>query len=115
MEQHAFQHSSTPAAATNARATPIEGLRMKGQLSRPPVVTPWGKCDTRLQGLVPETVALDFRKAATLAGASESELLRNLVLRHLYGDKVVEASLIEQYRSMVGIEPAETVEGQAAR
>lgn len=78
---------------------------MKGQLSRPATVTPWGKCDTRLQGLVPESVALDFRKAATLAGASESELLRNLVLRHLYGDRAVEECLIEQYRSMVGINP----------
>lgn len=74
------------------------------QLSRPSTVTPWGKCDTRVQGMVPESVALDLRKAAAVAGASESELVRNLVLRYLYGDEAVEASLVQQYRAMVGIE-----------
>lgn len=72
------------------------------QLSRPASVTPWGKCDARVQTLIPETAAADLRKKAAEAGVSESELVRNLVLRHLYGDEAVEASLIAQYRSMVG-------------
>lgn len=79
-------------------------MRPADQLSRPASVTPWGKCDTRVQALVPETAAADLRKRAAEAGVSESELVRNLVLRHLYGDEVVEASLIAQYRSMVGKE-----------
>jgi len=72
------------------------------QLSRPASVTPWGKCDTRVQTLIPEVAAADLRCKAAAAGVSESELVRNLVLRHLYGDEAVEASLIAQYRSMVG-------------
>lgn len=73
-----------------------------GQESRPAAVTPWGKCTERLQALVPETAACDFRKRAAEANVTESELLRNVVLRFLYGDEAVEASLIAQYRSMVG-------------
>lgn len=72
------------------------------QLSRPPMVTPWGKCTERVQTLLPDVAAHELRKRAAEAGASESELTRTLLLRFLYGDDMVEASLISHYRSMVG-------------
>ena len=75
---------------------------MQGRLSRPPMVTPWGKSDTRLQTLVPETAAMDFHRLCAELHVTDSELLRTLVLRRLYGDAAVESLRIEQYRAMVG-------------
>ena len=75
---------------------------MPSQLSRPPMVTPWGKCDTRVQTMMPEAAALDLRKRAAEAGVTESEWSRAQLLTALYGRDMVKASLIQQFESMVG-------------
>lgn len=82
---------------------------MSEQLSRPPMVTPWGKCDTRVQTMMPESAALDLRKRAAEAGVTESEWSRVQLLTALYGRDMVKASLIHQFESMVGTGP-ETAE-----
>lgn len=75
---------------------------MSEQLSRPPMVTPWGKCDTRVQTMMPESAALDLRKRAAEACVTESEWSRVQLLTALYGRDMVKASLIHQFESMVG-------------
>lgn len=74
---------------------------MPGRLSRPAVTGPLGKNDTRIQTMVPEVAALDFRRLCAELHVTDSELLRTLVLQRLYGDDAVEASRIAQYRAMV--------------
>lgn len=72
------------------------------QLSRPATATPWGKCDTRVQAMLPEVAALEIRRRAAASGVSESEWLRTQLLTVVYGKDMVRASLIQQFESMVG-------------
>lgn len=70
--------------------------------SRPPTSSPLGKCDVRLETLVPEQAAEDAIVAARLSGyRSKSEWLRDLILNELYG----RLRMLPQARG--GGEPAE--------
>jgi hypothetical protein len=71
------------------------------QLSRPAKATPWGKCTEALKVMVPEETARLLREHAARCGATESEVVRNMLMEKLHGRDMVEASLIEQFRSTV--------------
>jgi hypothetical protein len=74
------------------------------QFSRRATSGPFGKCDTRVQTMLPEAAALDIRKRAAEAGVTESEWSRVQLLTALYGRDMVRASLVQQFESMVGTE-----------
>lgn len=71
------------------------------RLSRPPMVTPWGKCDAAIKTMVPEEVLDRLQERAKHAGVGLSEVVRNVLLRDVFGDAQVESFLIDQFRSTV--------------
>ena len=71
------------------------------QLSRPAKATPWGKCTESVKVMVPEETARLLREHAARCGSTESEVVRNMLMEKLHGRDMVEASLLEHFRSTV--------------
>lgn len=71
------------------------------QLSRPPMVTPWGKCSEAIKTMIPEETARMLRAHAARCGTTESEVVRNMLLEKFHGRDIAEASLVEHFRSTV--------------
>jgi hypothetical protein len=84
------------------------------QFSRPARVTPWGKCTEALKVMVPEETARLLREHAARCGSTESEVVRNMLLEKFHGRDMVEASLVEHFRSTVrtGTETLLQVKGE---
>lgn len=69
--------------------------------SRPPMVTPWGKCSEAIKVGLPEELEFALKKRATDKGSTLSEVIRNILLANEYGEAAVEAWLVDQFRSTV--------------
>lgn len=75
------------------------------QLSRPAMVTPWGKCSEAVKTMIPEETSRLLRSHAARCGTTESEVIRNMLLEKFHGRDIAEASLLEHFRSTVRTEP----------
>jgi hypothetical protein len=71
------------------------------QFSRPAMVTPWGKCTASVKTMIPEETERLLRAHAARCGATESEVIRNMLLEKFHGRDMAEASLVEHFRSTV--------------
>lgn len=78
---------------------------MSGRSSRPPMVTPWGKCTEPVKSMIPEVTAQLLEEHAARCRCTPSEVVRNLLLEKFHGADTVEASLIQQFRSTVTTGP----------
>ena len=74
---------------------------MPGRLSRPPMVTPWGKCTESIKVQIPAELEERLHERARAAGVPLSEVIRNVLLRDVFGEAMVEAWLLSQFRSTV--------------
>lgn len=74
---------------------------MAGRTSRPPMVTPWGKCTEPVKTMIPELTEQLLNEHAARCRCTPSEVVRNLLLEKFHGRDMVEASLLEQFRSTV--------------
>ena len=86
---------------------------MPGQLSRPPMVTPWGKCTESVKVQLPAELEEALHRRANAAGVSLSEVIRNVLPRDVFGDAMVEAWLLQQFRSTVRTGPGTQPEAAA--
>lgn len=71
------------------------------QLSRPPMVTPWGKCTEPVKTTIPEATDRLLAAHAARCGTTPAEVVRNMLLEKFHGRDMVEASLLEHFRSTV--------------
>ncbi len=78
---------------------------MPGRLSRPAVTDPLGKCTESVKTTIPEDTHRLLRMHAAAAGATEAEVVRNMLIEKLHGADIAEASLIEHFRSTVRTVP----------
>lgn len=75
------------------------------QLSRPAMVTPFGKCTAVIKTVVPEETERLLIAHAALCRTTPSEVVRNLLMEKFHGLDMVVASLAEQFRSTVRTRP----------
>jgi hypothetical protein len=71
------------------------------QLSRPPMVTPWGKCVAAVKTMIPEETERLLRAHAARCGSTESEVIRNMLMEKFHGRDMAEASLLNHFRATV--------------
>jgi hypothetical protein len=87
---------------------------LDAQLSRPPIPTPWGKCDQVAKTLIPEEVSRAIKERARAARVPESVVIRNALFEQFMGGRaMVEASLLNHYRATTE-SGTETREGPSA-
>lgn len=72
-----------------------------GQPSRPAMVTPWGKCTSTVKVSIPDEIERRLRVHAANSGATESEVIRNMLIEKFCGADMAEASLVEHFRATV--------------
>lgn len=79
-----------------------------GRLSRPPMLTPWGKCSESVKTTIPFETDRLLRMHAAQIGATEAEVVRNMLIEKFHGADIAEASLVEHFRSTVRTVPRTT-------
>lgn len=65
------------------------------------MVTPWGKCTEPVKSTIPEATDRLLRMHAAHTGATEAEIIRNMLIEKFHGADMAEASLVEHFRSTV--------------
>lgn len=65
------------------------------------MVTPWGKCSESVKVQIPAELEDALHRRAQAAGVTMSEVIRNVLLRDVFGEAMVEAWLLSQFRSTV--------------
>lgn len=81
---------------------------MPNRFSRPASTSPLGKCIESVKTTIPEETHRLLRMHAAAAGATEAEVVRNMLIEKLHGADIAEASLIEHFRSTVRTVPRST-------
>lgn len=76
-----------------------------GQPSRPAMVTPWGKCLASVKTTIPEETERRLRLHAAQTGATEAEVIRNMLIEKFHGLDTATSSLVEHFRSTVRTGP----------
>jgi len=75
------------------------------QLSRPALVTPFGKCVATVKTVVPQETERLLIAHAARCGTTPSEVVRNLLMEKFHGLDMVEASVVSHLRSTVRTRP----------
>lgn len=78
---------------------------MPNRFYRPANSGPLGKCTESVKTTIPEETGRLLRIHAAASGATEAEVVRNMLIEKLHGADIAEASLIEHFRSTVRTVP----------
>jgi len=69
------------------------------------MVTPWGKCLASVKTTIPEETERRLRLHAAQTGATEAEVIRNMLIEKFHGLDTATSSLVEHFRSTVRTGP----------
>ena len=69
------------------------------------MVTPWGKCSSSVKTTIPEETERLLRMHAARTGATEAEIVRNMLIEKFHGLDMATSSLVEHFRSTVRTGP----------
>lgn len=69
------------------------------------MVTPWGKCLASVKTTIPEEIERRLRLHAAQTGATEAEVIRNMLIEKFHGLDTATSSLVEHFRSTVRTGP----------
>lgn len=70
------------------------------------MATPWGKCLASVKTTIPEEIERRLRLHAAQTGATEAEVIRNMLIEKFHGLDTATSSLVEHFRSTVRTGPS---------